>query len=104
MASWKLQDAKARFSEFLEQTLKNGPQIVTRRGVEEAILVPMEEWRRIQSVQRTQSLKDWLLGSGPRLDGFPISRGRLKRRNPPEFDEKDFSQLGVAIVNPFKIP
>ena len=85
MASWKLQDAKARFSEFLEQTLKNGPQIVTRRGVEEAVLVPIEEWRKIQSIHRIQNLKDWLLAPGPRFDSFPISRGRLNRRNPPEF-------------------
>lgn len=85
MASWKLQDAKARFSEFLEQTLRNGPQIVTRRGVEEAILVPIEEWRRIQSVHRVQNLKDWLLAPEPRFDSLPIPRGKLNRRNPPEF-------------------
>src|SRR5205814_1831201 len=34
MASWQVQDAKARFSELLDATLKKGPQIVTRRGVE----------------------------------------------------------------------
>ena len=37
---WPVQDAKARFSEFLEASLTEGPQIVTRRGVEEAVLVP----------------------------------------------------------------
>lgn len=85
MSSWKLQDAKARFSEFLEQTLKNGPQIVTRRGVEEAVLVPIEEWRRIQSVHRVPNVKDWLLAPAPRVDSFPVSRGKLSRRKPPEF-------------------
>lgn len=34
MNSWQLQDAKARFSEFLDAALSKGPQIVTRRGVE----------------------------------------------------------------------
>ena len=29
MASWQVQDAKARFSEFLHATLKKGPQVVT---------------------------------------------------------------------------
>ena len=33
---WQVQSAKARFSEFLERTLDEGPQIVTRRGIETA--------------------------------------------------------------------
>jgi antitoxin Phd len=32
--AWQLQDAKARFSEFLDASLRDGPQVVTRRGVE----------------------------------------------------------------------
>jgi prevent-host-death family protein len=46
--SWSVQDAKARFSELLETSVKEGPQIVTKRGVETAVLVPIEEWRRLQ--------------------------------------------------------
>ena len=42
MASWQVQDAKARFSELLETSLSEGPQVVTRRGVETAVLVPIE--------------------------------------------------------------
>jgi len=38
MDTWQLQDAKARFSEFLDAALEHGPQIVTRRGIEAAIL------------------------------------------------------------------
>ena len=30
--SWSVQDAKSRFSELLDTTLAEGPQIVTRRG------------------------------------------------------------------------
>jgi prevent-host-death family protein len=47
MNSWQVQDAKARFSELLEEAIRNGPQLVTRRGVEAAVLVPIEEWRRL---------------------------------------------------------
>ncbi len=32
MKSWPVQDAKARFSEFLQASLKHGPQMVTLRG------------------------------------------------------------------------
>ncbi|MEE8544967.1 MAG: type II toxin-antitoxin system Phd/YefM family antitoxin, partial [Alphaproteobacteria bacterium] len=46
--TWQVQEAKARFSEFLEASLKEGPQKVTRRGVETAVLVPIEQWRRME--------------------------------------------------------
>jgi len=28
MTSWQVQDAKARFSKFLDATIENGPQVV----------------------------------------------------------------------------
>ena len=40
MKVWPVQDAKARFSEFLDACLTTGPQMVTRRGAEAAVLVP----------------------------------------------------------------
>jgi prevent-host-death family protein len=43
MGKWQVQDAKARFSAFLEASLKEGPQVVTRRGVEAAVLVAVEQ-------------------------------------------------------------
>ena len=52
MATWQVQAAKARFSEFLDATLKNGPQVVTRRGVETAVLVPINEWKSLQQTAR----------------------------------------------------
>ena len=46
MHTWPVQDAKARFSEFLDACLLEGPQMVTKRGSEAAVLVPVQEWRR----------------------------------------------------------
>jgi prevent-host-death family protein len=43
MSSWQVQDAKARFSEFLNATIKKGPQVVKRRRVETAVSVPIED-------------------------------------------------------------
>jgi prevent-host-death family protein len=37
---WALQDAKNRFSAVVDQTLKEGPQIITRRGVPIVIITP----------------------------------------------------------------
>lgn len=33
MAVWQVQDAKARFSEFLDAALRRRPQVVSRRGI-----------------------------------------------------------------------
>ena len=37
--SWKLQDAKAKFSQVVENALKIGPQYVTRRGQEAVVIL-----------------------------------------------------------------
>jgi antitoxin Phd len=84
MASWQLQEAKSRFSEFLNAALKKGPQIVTRRGVEEAVLVPIDEWRRLQQARRP-NIKELLL-SGPKFENIVPPRKRWKRRPPVEFE------------------
>jgi prevent-host-death family protein len=84
MGSWPVQDAKSRFSEFLDATLEKGPQIVTRRGVEAAVLVPIEEWRRLQQVARP-SIKDLLLAPEPRFDDLLPERRKWRRRKPVQF-------------------
>lgn len=84
MKNWPVQDAKARFSELLDTALKKGPQVVTRRGIEAAVLVPIEEWRRLKQVSRP-TLKDLLLGDGPRFENLMLPRGSLRRRRPPSF-------------------
>jgi len=47
MNLWQLQDAKARFSELVERTLRNGAQIVTRRGKKVVVMLSYEEYRRL---------------------------------------------------------
>jgi antitoxin Phd len=83
--AWQLQQAKARFSEFLNQTLKKGPQVVTRRGVETAVLVSIDEWRRLNGSAKP-SLKDLLLADQPRFDMPLPRRGKLRSRKPVKFD------------------
>lgn len=85
MASWQVQDAKARFSEFLDASIRKGPQVVTRRGVETAVLVPIQEWNRLQAAARPD-LKTWLLSPEPRFDKLvPDRRPRRRHRPIPEF-------------------
>ncbi|MCA0175801.1 MAG: type II toxin-antitoxin system Phd/YefM family antitoxin [Proteobacteria bacterium] len=79
MQSWPVQDAKARFSEFLDACLVEGPQMVTRRGAEAAVLVPVQEWRRLQAAARP-TLKQLLLSDEARADMILPARGQAKRR------------------------
>jgi antitoxin Phd len=85
VASWQVQDAKARFSELLKAALEKGPQIVTHRGVETAVLVPIEEWRRLQRSARP-SLKALLLAESPRFEDLVPEERSLRRRPPVEFE------------------
>jgi antitoxin Phd len=77
--TWPIQDAKARFSEFLETCLAQGPQMVTKRGSEAAVLVPVDEWKRLQAAARP-SLKQLLLSDQARAELTIPSRGRARRR------------------------
>lgn len=79
MHTWPVQDAKARFSEFLDACISEGPQVVTRRGAETAVLVPIEEWRRLKATARP-SLKQLLLAESARTELLIPERGKAKRR------------------------
>ncbi|HEU0097286.1 MAG TPA: type II toxin-antitoxin system Phd/YefM family antitoxin [Allosphingosinicella sp.] len=84
MKSWRVQEAKARFSEMLDACVTEGPQLVTKRGAEAAVLVPVDQWRRIEAEGRP-TLKDLLLADEPHFD-IPIPpRGGARRRPPPVF-------------------
>lgn len=79
MRSWPVQDAKARFSELLETCLKEGPQLVTKRGAEAAVLVPATDWQRLKQSARP-TLKDLLLTDEARGELNLPPRGRRRRR------------------------
>ena len=83
--AWQVYDAKARFSELLDTALKDGPQMVTRRGVETAVLVPIDEWKRLKG-RAKQPIPDPLLDPNGPHDLYIPPRPRLKLR-PFSFDE-----------------
>ena len=80
--TWQVQDAKARFSEFLEKSLREGPQIVTKRGIEAAVLLPIDEWRRLAETARP-SLKDLLLTPDARTESLTPPRKKHRHRAAP---------------------
>ena len=75
MKTWPVEDAKARFSEMLEFCLTEGPQLVTKRGSDAAVLVPIDEWRRLRGAP-VRTLKDLLLADEARGDLKIVRRGR----------------------------
>ena len=85
---WQLQEAKARFSALVEDALENGPQIVTKRGVEAVVVVPYQQWLELNRKQPDQpakpkrTLKDWLLAPEARTDNLV----------PPEVDRVLFGR------------
>lgn len=84
MQTWAVQDAKARFSELLDACVSGKPQLVTKRGTEAAVLVPVETWRRLQNDAKP-SLKTLLLQEDGRGDDLIIPpRGQAKRRKMTE--------------------
>lgn len=64
--SWQLQDAKNQFSEVVDAAVRTGPQVITRRGAETAVVVSFDEWMRLACVRGP--LVD-LLRKAPRLRG-----------------------------------
>jgi prevent-host-death family protein len=81
MTTWSVQDAKMRFSELLNTCLSDGPQLVTRRGADAAVLVPVQIWQQMQQQVRP-TLKQWLLAPEARTDDLVPKRGRGHRRQP----------------------
>ena len=83
--TWPVQDAKARFSELLEASLSEGPQIVSKRGIEAAVPVPIKQWRQLQKRARPE-LKELLLVPEGRTDMLTPPLRRHRRRPSPSLE------------------
>jgi antitoxin Phd len=75
MDAWKLQDAKARFSEVVDRALRDGPQLVTRHGENAVVIVA---YREFVGAEPAQDFKDFLR-SIPRA-GLEIKPSRRRPR------------------------
>ena len=78
---WPVEDSKARFSELLDTALSEWPQIVTKRGTDTAVLVPIEQWQELERMTRLV-LKELLLTPEARTEDLTPSRRRHRRRIP----------------------
>jgi len=83
MKAWPVQDAKARFSELLDTCIAQGAQMITKRGQEAAVLLPVEEWRRLEASARS-SIKELLLSDIGRTEYLVPQCGAARRRSVPK--------------------
>lgn len=72
MHAWQLQEAKNRFSEIVDMTLKEGPQLVTRRGQDVVVILSVKDYRRMSGAQSLLST----LFSAPRGEPLDLERSK----------------------------
>jgi prevent-host-death family protein len=70
--AWSVADAKAHLSELLEQAIHDGPQAITRRGEQIAVVVSINEWHR--KANRSGSLAEFFAESPLRDSKLEIDR------------------------------
>jgi antitoxin Phd len=74
---WQLHEAKQRFSELVRHARAHGPQVVTKHGEEVAVVLSIEEYRRL--TDELPSFKEFLLAA-PDLDALEVDRPREPAR------------------------
>jgi len=72
--TWKLQDAKSQFSKLVKEALQNGPQYVTRRGVEAVVVVSVCEYEKLTA--KKPKFTEFLLSCPKQDDDFQFERLR----------------------------
>ncbi|HET9212326.1 MAG TPA: type II toxin-antitoxin system Phd/YefM family antitoxin [Thermoanaerobaculia bacterium] len=78
--SWQIQEAKNKLSEVVEEAIENGPQILTRRGEEVAVVLSLSEYRKLKKKQT--SLSEFFRQSP--LEDLELERDRSPVRPGPE--------------------
>lgn len=73
-SSWKLEDAKARFSELVRRANSDGPQTVTVRGKEAVVVLSAEQYGKLHKPKDRKPLVDFLQSLD--LGGLDLTRDR----------------------------
>ncbi len=85
--TWELQQAKNEFSRVVESAINSGPQIITRRGVEVAVVLSIAEYKRM--IAPRQKLSTFFQESPLASAELDLSRDKSEARN--EFDLQGFT-------------
>lgn len=82
LAKWQLQEAKSRLSEVVNSAVRDGPQVITRRGTDVVVVVGVETWRSL--LYRRQPLSTFLRESPFGEDYLDVTRDASAPRPPLE--------------------
>jgi len=81
---WRLQDAKARFSELVRMAHSDGPQRVTLHGRDAVVVVDADEFNRLEGARTGELLIEALQASPhreieikPRRSAMPVRAVKL---------------------------
>ena len=77
--SWKLEDAKARFSELVRRARDEGPQSVTVRGRRAVVILDADEYERLAATVPPVPLVAFLEGLD--MEGLDLTRDRDEGRD-----------------------
>jgi len=77
---WRLQDAKARFSELVRMAHSDGPQHVTLHGRDAVVVVDADEFNRLKGARTGELLIDALRTSPHRQVDIEPSRSAMPVR------------------------
>jgi prevent-host-death family protein len=78
MEHWQLQDAKNRFSEVVNKALRDGPQVVTRRGKKTVVIMSVEQYQIL--VRPKVNIVDFFQESPLRGEDLDLTRNKDSAR------------------------
>lgn len=81
LGRWRLQDAKARFSELVRLAHSDGPQHVTLHGRDAVVVIDADEFQRLKGERTGQLLIDALQASPHRDIELKLRRSVMPVRN-----------------------
>ena len=80
--SWQLQTAKARLSELVRLAIDEGPQLITRQGRGEVVVMPVEQFERLIARTRQPTSLVTFFAQSP-LAGLELNLDRDKDTGRP---------------------
>jgi prevent-host-death family protein len=76
--NWTVAEAKARFSELIDQAQSRGPQTITKHGRTTVVVVSADEWER--KSKRKGNLAEFFAASPLRDSGIEVKRRKDRPR------------------------
>lgn len=83
--TWQLQDAKNKLSEVVDTSITSGPQIISRRGHNTAVLISYEEYKKLTGKKKT--VKEALMAADLGQLDLTRDKSTTGRATPSEFNQ-----------------